>query len=51
MSENKMDRRSLWVNSLVARRNKNVATVALGNKNVRIMHAMLTRDEDYQRAV
>ena len=50
MSEQKTDRRSAWVNALVARRNKNIATVALGNKNVRIMHAMLTREEDYQRA-
>lgn len=50
MSEKKTDRRSVWVNALVARRNKNIATVALGNKNARIMWAMLARDEDYQRA-
>lgn len=49
MSEKKTDRRSVWVNALVARRHKNIATVALGNKNVRVMWAMLARDEDYRR--
>ncbi|QGX40923.1 IS110 family transposase [Permianibacter aggregans] len=50
MSEKKDDRRSQWVNALAKRRNKNIATVALGNKNVRIMYAMLTRNVEYQRA-
>lgn len=50
MSEKKEDRRSQWVNALVKRRNKNIATVALGNKNVRIMYAMLTQNVEYRRA-
>ena len=44
----KTDRRSEWLNSLVARRNKNIATVALANKNARILWAMLTRNEEYR---
>lgn len=48
MSAKKNDRKSQWVNNLVARRNKNIAAVALANKNVRIMHALLTRNESYR---
>lgn len=47
---NKTDRRSQWVNQLVERRNKNIATVALANKQARIIWAMLTRQEDYRQA-
>lgn len=47
-SEHKTDPRSQWINALVARRNKNIATVALANKNARIIWAMLTRQEDYR---
>lgn len=50
MSEKKTDKRSLWVNALVARRNKNIATVGLANKNARIMWAMLSKEKEYQRA-
>lgn len=46
----KSDRRSLWIRQLVARSNKNVATVALANKNARIVWAMLTRGEAYRPA-
>jgi transposase len=46
----KTDRRSRWVNALVGRRNKNIATVALANKNARIIWAMLAREEDYRVA-
>ena len=49
-AEGKTDRRSQWVNALVKRRNKNIATVALANKNVRIMWAVLVRGEDYRPA-
>ncbi len=49
-SEKKTDKRSLWVNALVARRNKNIATVGLANKNARIMWAMLSKEKEYQRA-
>lgn len=46
----KTDRRSQWLNALVKRRNKNIATVALANKNVRVMWAILARGEDYRPA-
>lgn len=48
---NKTDRRSRWVVSLAARRNKNIATVALANKNARIAWAILSRGEDYRVSV
>lgn len=44
----KTDRRSRWIQALVARRNKNIATVALANKNARIIWAMLARGESYR---
>ena len=37
-----------WVNQLVARKNKNIAAVALANKNARIVWAILNHDRDYQ---
>jgi len=37
--EGKNDRRSRWLQSLVARRGKNKAAVALANKNARIIWA------------
>jgi len=46
----KVDSKSLWIKGLMARRNKNIATVALANKNARIIWAVLTREEDYQPA-
>jgi transposase len=49
-SVGKTDRRSLWIAALVKRRNKNVATVALANKNARIVWAMLVRGENYRKA-
>lgn len=49
-SAHKTDARSQWLNALITRRNKNIATVALANKNARIIWAMLTRQEDYRRA-
>lgn len=50
-STNKSDRRSEWIKSLVRRRNKNIAAVAVANKNARIIWAMLTRGEGYRGAV
>lgn len=47
---NKPDPRSRWVTSLAARRNKNIATVALANKNARIAWAILARGEAYRAA-
>ena len=46
----KSDARSAWINRLTARRGKNVAAVALANKNARIIWALMTRAEDYRRA-
>jgi transposase len=46
--EHKEDRRSAWVNQLVRRRNRNIATVALANKNARIAWAVLSRKEAYR---
>lgn len=47
---NKDDPRSRWLKSLSARRHKNIAAVALANKNVRIAWALLTKEQDYQPA-
>ena len=49
-SHRKTDRRSQWINAIVQRRNKNIATVALANKNARVMWAMLSRADDYRKA-
>jgi transposase len=46
--EGKDDRRSRWLQALVARRGKNRAAVALANKNARIIWALLTRGECYR---
>lgn len=37
-----------WINQVVARRNKNVAAVALANKNTRTVWAMLAHDRQFQ---
>ncbi len=37
-----------WAINLVERRNKNIAAVALANKNARIVWALLTQDREYQ---
>ena len=42
--------RSRWTDDLVRRRNKNIAAVAVANKNARIAWALLTREEDYRPA-
>jgi transposase len=46
----KQDRRSCWLRQPVACRGKNVASVALANKNVRIIWATMTREEDFRVA-
>lgn len=48
--EGKEDGRSRWVQSLVERRGKNRAAVALANKNARIVWAVLARGEAYRQA-
>jgi transposase len=49
-AQNKKDGRSRWVKNLAGRRNKNIATVALANKNARIAWSILSRDESYRKA-
>ncbi len=46
--EGKTDSLSRWLQSLVARRGKNKAAVALANKNARIIWALLARGECYE---
>ncbi len=48
--EKKEDRKSQWLKGIMARRNKNIATVALANKNARVIWAVLSRGENYQPA-
>ena len=43
----KEDRLSQWVQALCARRNKNIAAVALANKTIRLAWALLTNKADY----
>lgn len=49
--ETKLDARSQWIKSLISRRNKNIATVGLANKNARIIWSLLARNEVYRPAV
>jgi transposase len=51
VAANKDDPRSRWLQSLSERRHKNIAAVALANKNARIAWALLTKDIDYQPMV
>jgi transposase len=44
----KTDRLSQWVMRIASTRHKNVAAVALANKNARIAWAMITKGSDYQ---
>jgi transposase len=43
----KDDPRSRWLQNLCDRRNKNIAAVALANKNARIVWALLTKKTDF----
>ena len=45
-AENKADESS-WLRKLMARRNKNVAAVALANKNARTIWALLAHDRTF----
>jgi transposase len=44
----KPDRAPQWIDGVAARRNPNIAAVALANKNARIVWALLAHDRDYQ---
>ena len=47
--ERKPDQASPWLKGLLARRNKNIAAVALAAKNARIAWALLAHERGYQR--
>lgn len=49
-AKHKEDGRSRWIMNLADRRNKNIATVALANKNARIAWSILSRGESYRKA-
>ena len=46
--DHKEDRRSRWLQSVAERRNRNIATVAMANKNARIAWSVLSRGEEYR---
>jgi transposase len=46
--ERKPDRADEWLKKLLARRNKNIAAVALAAKNARVAWALLARERNYQ---
>jgi transposase len=48
VSEKKTDSLNCWLQNLYSRRNKNIAAVALANKNARIIWAILTKKTNYQ---
>ena len=48
VTERKADMEQSWLVHLIARRHKHVATVALANKNARIVWALLSKGQDYQ---
>ena len=47
-STDKQDSLSRWVQSLCARRNKNIAAVAVANKTMRMAWALLTQGTEYE---
>jgi transposase len=46
----KADEASGWLMKLVGRRNRNVAAVALANKNARVVWALLAHGREYRAA-
>lgn len=48
VAEGKMNYGQSWLGGLMRRRNKNVAAVALANKNARIVWALLAHGSDYK---
>ncbi len=49
-ADKKQDARSRWVSQVKARRGTNRASVALANKNARILWALMAKDEPYRQA-
>lgn len=48
VAERKAGYAQTWLAQLIGRRNKNIAAVALANKNARISWALLAQERDYQ---
>jgi transposase len=48
VSEHKLESTASWLKRIVGRRNKNVAAVALANKNARIVWALLAHDRAFR---
>jgi len=48
VAEGKADHAGSWLAGVMNRRHKNVAAVALANKNARIIWALLAHDQDYE---
>ena len=48
VAESKLNHAHSWLGGVMKRRNKNVAAVALANKNARIVWALLANDRNYQ---
>ena len=46
-AERKVNHAGSWLAGIMGRRNKNVASVALANKNARIVWALLAHDREY----
>lgn len=46
-SKKKTDKGSLWVQRIAARRNNNIAAVAVANKNARLVWAIIANQENY----
>ena len=46
-AKHKQDAVSSWANQLMARRNNNIASVALANKNARTVWALLAKEREY----
>lgn len=51
VAEGKLNHAQTWLGCMMKRRNKNVAAVALANKNARIVWALLRHDRDYKSDV
>lgn len=47
-AKNKSDKRSEWINAQVARSGFNKASVAVANKNARMMWALLAKGQSYR---
>jgi transposase len=48
VSEHKREQANDWLNQLVVRRNKNIAAVALANKNARVVWALLAHERKFR---